>query len=201
MTLDRIDNTRAHLKDNVVPSCIRCNYIRGSMPYEAWMNIVPSIRQTKELGLFGTWRSRPMVDNGRARMYSVESTGKMGTAPNQTRKSGALGTRGVATRAGDSPPGGSHKLRRFDSFLPHRPTSTREGLTSKAMRVRVPPGPHWASGVIGKRTFFEERQTAKDPSLGCRTMSFTHRGNGAWAPALPEGRSRPATRADGGPPG
>jgi hypothetical protein len=61
MTLDRIDNSKAHMKGNVVPSCIRCNYIRGSMPYEAWMNIVPAIRDSFQKGLFGSWRTMPMV--------------------------------------------------------------------------------------------------------------------------------------------
>lgn len=41
MTLDRKDNDRAHTKDNVVPACIRCNYARGNMPYEAWLFLTP----------------------------------------------------------------------------------------------------------------------------------------------------------------
>lgn len=55
MTLDRIDNQRGHTRDNVVPACYRCNMIRGNMPYEAWLNVVPAIRDTKEKGLFGLW--------------------------------------------------------------------------------------------------------------------------------------------------
>jgi hypothetical protein len=55
MTIDRIDNNLAHTKSNSKPSCVRCNHIRGSMPFEAWMNIVPVIRKTYELGLFGNW--------------------------------------------------------------------------------------------------------------------------------------------------
>lgn len=82
MTLDRMDNSKPHTRENVVPSCIRCNYIRGSMPYTAWLNMVPAVRSTRELGLFGDWRSRPMVDNGRTPMYTVDA-GKMGMAPNQ----------------------------------------------------------------------------------------------------------------------
>lgn len=61
MTLDRIDNEVGHVKSNVTPSCYRCNLIRGSMPYEAWLNIVPAIRQTHELGLFGDWRKEPIA--------------------------------------------------------------------------------------------------------------------------------------------
>jgi len=59
MTLDRKDNALAHNLTNVIPACIRCNYLRGSMPYEAWVHIVPVIRETRILGLFGEWRSRP----------------------------------------------------------------------------------------------------------------------------------------------
>lgn len=59
MSLDRIDNTKGHLTGNVVPCCIRCNYLRGSMPYSAWLHLVPAIRETRELGLFDTWGSTP----------------------------------------------------------------------------------------------------------------------------------------------
>lgn len=55
MTLDRIDNDKGHLKSNVVPSCIRCNYIRRNMPYQAWMWIVPSIRSAVLHGLLDGW--------------------------------------------------------------------------------------------------------------------------------------------------
>jgi hypothetical protein len=59
ITLDRIDNGSGHTRANVVPACLRCNYLRGSMPYRAWLNLVPSVRATRELGLFGDWRSQP----------------------------------------------------------------------------------------------------------------------------------------------
>ena len=55
MTLDRKDNSIGHLKTNVVPCCIRCNYVRRDMPYEAWLVLVPSLRIAREHGLFGTW--------------------------------------------------------------------------------------------------------------------------------------------------
>lgn len=55
MTLDRVDNTKGHTLDNVVPACIRCNAIRGSMPYEAWQHLVAAVREARELGLFGSW--------------------------------------------------------------------------------------------------------------------------------------------------
>lgn len=60
MTLDRIDNTRAHTRANVLASCIRCNLIRGSMPYVAWTRFIPVIRETVAEGLFGNWRSKPI---------------------------------------------------------------------------------------------------------------------------------------------
>jgi len=58
MSLDRIDNSKGHTVDNVVPACIRCNTIRGSMPYDAWLRIAPAIRKTRKAGLFGSWVGR-----------------------------------------------------------------------------------------------------------------------------------------------
>lgn len=60
IALDRIDNTQAHSKSNVVPSCIRCNYLRGSMPYAAWLHLAPAVREAREQGLFGAWRSEAL---------------------------------------------------------------------------------------------------------------------------------------------
>lgn len=59
MTLDRIDNDLAHSLSNVVPACIRCNYLRRDMPYEAWLVIAPSVRAAREAGLFGDWATLP----------------------------------------------------------------------------------------------------------------------------------------------
>jgi hypothetical protein len=59
MTLDRIDNARGHTKDNVVPACIRCNYIRRDMPYAAWLLFAPTLRIIREAGLFGDWDCGP----------------------------------------------------------------------------------------------------------------------------------------------
>lgn len=55
MTLDRIDNSIGHLQSNVVPCCVRCNYIRRDIPYEAWLIMVPVIKQARIAGLFGDW--------------------------------------------------------------------------------------------------------------------------------------------------
>lgn len=63
MTLDRIDNAMAHTKANVNPSCVRCNHIRGSMPYAAWLALVPAIKSAHEAGLFGDWWSDTRKNN------------------------------------------------------------------------------------------------------------------------------------------
>lgn len=55
MTLDRINNNLGHLKTNVVASCMRCNYFRRDMPYDAWIMIAPKIRQARLLGLLDGW--------------------------------------------------------------------------------------------------------------------------------------------------
>ena len=58
MTLDRIDNSRGHTRDNVVPACIRCNYARRNMPYDAWLCLTDGMRRARELGLFDGWTGR-----------------------------------------------------------------------------------------------------------------------------------------------
>jgi hypothetical protein len=58
MTLDRIDNTLGHLKSNVVPACIRCNYARGNMPHEAWLLLTEGLTTARIMGLFGDWVGR-----------------------------------------------------------------------------------------------------------------------------------------------
>lgn len=55
MTLDRTNNNLGHLKSNVVPACIRCNYARGNMPYGAWVCLIPGMRKAREEGMFGSW--------------------------------------------------------------------------------------------------------------------------------------------------
>jgi hypothetical protein len=58
MTLDRIDNSRGHTKDNVNPACIRCNYARRDMPYRAWLCLAEGMRRAREFGLFEGWTGR-----------------------------------------------------------------------------------------------------------------------------------------------
>jgi|SRR5208337_2912536 len=55
MTLDRKDNGEGHIQENVVGSCIRCNFLRRDMPYDAWLALAPTVRQAREMGLFGAW--------------------------------------------------------------------------------------------------------------------------------------------------
>lgn len=55
MTLDRIDNSKGHTQDNVVPACLRCNYVRRDMPYEAWLEFAKTMKKIRKKGLFGNW--------------------------------------------------------------------------------------------------------------------------------------------------
>lgn len=55
LTLDRIDNSIGHVMSNVVVACYRCNVLRGNMPYTAWINFIPVVRDTREKGLFDGW--------------------------------------------------------------------------------------------------------------------------------------------------
>lgn len=66
MTLDRLDNSLGHTKANVLPACIRCNYARGNMPFEAWQFLVAGMRSAREAGAFGSWVGR--LDPRRAKL-------------------------------------------------------------------------------------------------------------------------------------
>jgi len=57
--LDRVDNALGHTKDNVRSACIRCNCLRRDMPFEAWLVLVPSVREARERGLFLNWKVNP----------------------------------------------------------------------------------------------------------------------------------------------
>jgi hypothetical protein len=39
------------------------------MPYLAWVHLIPAVREARELGLFGVWRSKPF----NKKIYLVES--------------------------------------------------------------------------------------------------------------------------------
>lgn len=55
MTLDRINNDLGHLQNNVIPACIRCNYIRKNMPYEAWLVVSKGVKKANAKKLFKNW--------------------------------------------------------------------------------------------------------------------------------------------------
>jgi hypothetical protein len=57
-TLDRVDNSRGYVPDNVVPCCIRCNLLKGDMPEAAWFMLVPNLKVIRESGAFGSWIGR-----------------------------------------------------------------------------------------------------------------------------------------------
>lgn len=61
MSLDRIDNAIGHTKNNVVGCCLRCNLVRGSMPYAAWVVVAQGMKDAREQGLFGDWEGRKRV--------------------------------------------------------------------------------------------------------------------------------------------
>jgi len=63
MTMDRIDNTLGHIQGNVVPACIRCNYTRKNMPYEAWIVVAQAMKYARAKGLFGKWTGRARSPN------------------------------------------------------------------------------------------------------------------------------------------
>lgn len=58
MTLDRIDNALGHTQENVIQACIRCNLIRKDMPYQAWIELTPTLCLIRQKNLFGDWIGR-----------------------------------------------------------------------------------------------------------------------------------------------
>lgn len=74
MTLDRIDNDRGHTMDNVVSACVRCNHVRGDMPYEAWVVVARAMRRVRKQGLFGDWRGRSKPWSTTQRTNNVTET-------------------------------------------------------------------------------------------------------------------------------
>lgn len=55
--IDRMDHTQGHTMQNINPCCTRCNFIRRTMPYAAWMLLVPAIREARETGLLDGWQA------------------------------------------------------------------------------------------------------------------------------------------------
>jgi formate-dependent nitrite reductase cytochrome c552 subunit len=55
MTLDRMNNNIGHVMTNIVTCCSMCNMLKRDLPYEAWMLMVPGLRQACERGLLDHW--------------------------------------------------------------------------------------------------------------------------------------------------
>lgn len=53
--LDRVENSIAYTRDNIVSCCIRCNSMKRDMPLKAWLALVPTVKRTFEDGLFNGW--------------------------------------------------------------------------------------------------------------------------------------------------
>lgn len=60
MTLDRVDNSLGHVEGNVVQACYRCNFTRGSMPFQAWLHLREGMKSARLAGAFQDWRSKPI---------------------------------------------------------------------------------------------------------------------------------------------
>lgn len=52
---DRLDNRVGYTKENVVPCCIKCNYIKGDMPVEAMEILKPALIKIREKGLLDNY--------------------------------------------------------------------------------------------------------------------------------------------------
>lgn len=69
MTLDRVDNTKGHLKNNLLPACCMCNYFRRDMPYSAWIIIAEKLPEAYQEGSLDNWsagaglRGKRKIDN------------------------------------------------------------------------------------------------------------------------------------------
>lgn len=53
--LDRLDNSKGHSKDNVVPCCEKCNYLLGDLPVEAKNLLKKGLTEIREKGLLEKW--------------------------------------------------------------------------------------------------------------------------------------------------
>jgi hypothetical protein len=55
ISIDRIDNSLGYVTGNMNPACLRCNLVRGDMPYQAWLMVAPAMRAAYEAGEFDCW--------------------------------------------------------------------------------------------------------------------------------------------------
>lgn len=70
MSLDRIDNDKGYTVGNLVGACVRCNYMRRDIPYEAWKLFIPILRDVVSKGLLDGWMSGPH-NNQRRRLVQA----------------------------------------------------------------------------------------------------------------------------------
>jgi hypothetical protein len=61
MSLDRIDNSKGHTMDNVLPACLRCNFMRADIPYVVWVKFIPALQEAERNGDFGDWFPKSAV--------------------------------------------------------------------------------------------------------------------------------------------
>lgn len=50
MSVDRVRNDEGHMQHNVVPACVACNRMRGSVPFFTWLVTIKIMKQ----GFLGT---------------------------------------------------------------------------------------------------------------------------------------------------
>lgn len=62
--LDRVDNTRGHLFDNVVPCCVKCNGILIDLPYAAKKLLAPGLKEARLAGYLDNWLPPQLRKNG-----------------------------------------------------------------------------------------------------------------------------------------
>lgn len=53
--LDRVDNTKGHELNNVIPCCFRCNMILTDLPYSAKIEMREALRTAREKGCLNSW--------------------------------------------------------------------------------------------------------------------------------------------------
>jgi hypothetical protein len=62
--LDRIDNTRGHSIDNVVPCCVKCNGILIDLPYAAKIMLGAGLKEARLAGHLDNWLPPQLRKNG-----------------------------------------------------------------------------------------------------------------------------------------
>jgi hypothetical protein len=58
--LDRLDSSRGHEIDNIIPSCSRCNFFLTDIPFEAKLELREGLRKIEERKLMDGWVPPPL---------------------------------------------------------------------------------------------------------------------------------------------